>query len=115
MSLVFTRLFVLDKNNKKHEKAYKAGIRAHVNVEINDLTFRNGYKVMDHGRGLWVAPPSDSYTYKDKKGEEQTVRTPTCGFKNSAHEDVLKEDIIKAYKGALKGETAKESKLEPAY
>ena len=110
MSVKCERINILDP--KKHQVAYNAGIRAFVDLTINDLERRRGYRVLDHGNGIWCAPPANRYTWKDKKGVEHTENDAWVEYINPDHENGIKEKCIEFYNLAKKGNSPI-SKAEP--
>ena len=107
MSLKFRKMNVLDE--EKHNSAYKGGMRAFVDITLNDTIQVNGFRVCDNGKGLWVSPPTQKSEMKGK-----TYYFPIFQFEKKEHNDGLAEDIIKKYKAVLQGETIHE-KVESVY
>ena len=97
MSLEFRKVNIIDE--EKHEKAWKAGIRAFVDITLNDAQEVDGFKVCDHGKGLWVSFPSQRSEIGGKKVYRSTWR-----FTKEAYNEHLREDILKKYKAVKAGE-----------
>lgn len=106
MSLVFRKMNIVKEDSKSH----KAGVRAYVDITLNDTIEISGFTVWNGKKGLWVSPPTQKVEY-----ESGARYFPYFKFTNNEHNEQLQEDIIKEYKKVLAGEKPAEKKAEAAY
>jgi len=106
MSLSFSKVRIMDE--KKHAKAFKQGIRAFVDLIVNGWR-QNGYRIMDHGNGLWVSPPTTRSEYKGKN-----YFHPVVEHEKASVNETLHDDIIAKFKQVKAGDAVSDKKEEPA-
>jgi DNA-binding cell septation regulator SpoVG len=114
MSLEYRRIQIIDE--KKHAKAHKQGVRAFLDITINGWQF-NGYRIMDHGNGLWVSAPTVRSAFTGRDGKERNYYHPIVQHEKDSVNSVLHDDLIAHFSKVKAGEAAvtEEKETEKVY